>query len=162
MGGKAVVESPAAVAVARRRPLVTCTPTSPKTSARNHRHRSRMGEAAGGCMAICCCCPCAMIHFFILGAYRLPAALWRRKKRRRLLKKSRKILSDEEGFDHRKGTNSRIPVNMFGFYGDEGRWSSDGEDCSSSSRNDAVDWDNEVWDQFRGSGFWRSHSQRNG
>lgn len=157
MEGKYVIESP--VAVARRQPMVTYAPTSPRIKVKDRGHRSRMGEAAGGCMAICCCCPCAAIHFFILGVYLLPAKLWRRKKRRRLLKKSRKILSDEEGFDHRKGnTNSRIPMSMFGFYGDEYRWSSDGED--DSSRNDAVDWDNEMWDQFPGAGFWRSDSQR--
>ncbi|XP_075499751.1 uncharacterized protein LOC142538278 [Primulina tabacum] len=150
MEGKTVIESP--VAVERRS-------TSPKINAKDWGHRSRMGETAGGCMAICCCCPCAMIHLFILGVYLLPAALWRRKNRRRLLKKSRKILSDEEGLDHRKGnTNSRISMSIFGFYGDEDRWSSDGED--GSSKNNTVDWDNEMWDQFRVSGFWRSNSER--
>ncbi|KZV38291.1 hypothetical protein F511_21627 [Dorcoceras hygrometricum] len=105
MEGKAMTElSPAAMA--RRRPLLT---TSPEISSKDCGRQSRMGEAVGGCVAVCCCCPCVMIRLSILVVCLLPAALWRRKKRRRLLKKSRNM-SDEEGFDRRKGADSRFPT----------------------------------------------------
>ncbi|KAL7127041.1 hypothetical protein ABFS83_14G227600 [Erythranthe nasuta] len=105
---------------------------------------SRMGEATGECAAVCCCCPCAMMHLFILAVFRLPAALWRRKKkarRRRLLRK--KMLE--------KANQQKLEV-------EEEEAPADGGDCRD--KNDAVEWDSEMWELFYGGGFWRSASQR--
>ncbi|KAL9143316.1 hypothetical protein ABFS82_14G227800 [Erythranthe guttata] len=101
---------------------------------------SRMGEATGECAAVCCCCPCTVMHLFILAVFRLPAALWRRKKkarRRRLLRKKMKCPPLE------KANQQKLE---------------DGGDCRG--KNDAVEWDSEMWELFYGGGFWRSASQR--
>lgn len=50
--------------------------------------------------------------------------------------------------------------NAVGFYGGDGEGESTEEDEDCGGKNDVVDWDNEMWSQFYGAGFWRSESQR--
>ncbi|KAL2536013.1 hypothetical protein Fot_17404 [Forsythia ovata] len=174
MAGKIAIESAVvAASLTRRQPLLITSPKikdgsyrNDKTGGDGSRRGSRMGETAGECAAVCCCCPCAMMHLLVLAIYRLPTGLckkaWREKKRKRLLKKKRKNSSLEEKENQRKiRTTSRM--NMFGFdsdYDDEDDESTDGEDYKNIDKNDAVDWDKEMWDSFYEAGFWRSASQR--
>ncbi|XP_012835166.1 PREDICTED: uncharacterized protein LOC105955905 [Erythranthe guttata] len=152
MSGKTAVESTAAAA-ARMQPVLTSP--NQRFAAKNGggvRRGTKMGETAGECAAVCCCCPCGMMHLLILAVYRLPVGLWRKKRRNRLLRKKRKHSSSSEVEENHRKTNS------FGFYGGDEE-STEDDDCSG--QNDAVDWDNEMWDRFYGAGFWRSASQRN-
>ncbi|XP_022872264.1 uncharacterized protein LOC111391301 [Olea europaea var. sylvestris] len=167
MAGKIGIESAlAAASLTRRQPLLIASTKMKEGSNRNDktggRRGSRVGETAGGCAALCCCCPCAMMHLLFLAIYRLPTGLckkaWREKKRKRLLKKKRKNFSLEE----KENQRNRSHMNMFGFDSDydDDEPKSDGEYHRNSGKNDAVDWDKEMWEQFYEAGFWRSASQR--
>ncbi|KAL6511081.1 hypothetical protein OROGR_022205 [Orobanche gracilis] len=146
MSGTIAVESPSA-SVRRRQPLLTVT-TATETNVKNVRRRgSRMGETAGECAAVCCCCPCAMAHLLILAVYRVPRGIWSKKKRKSLLRKKRKIPPEEK--------ENQRKINSSGFTGGD----DDEESTDESGGNDAVDWDNEMWDRL-GVGFWRSESRR--
>ncbi|CAA2985994.1 uncharacterized protein LOC111388778 [Olea europaea var. sylvestris] len=173
MAGKIAIESAVvAASLTRRQPLLITTPKTNGGSNRNDEngdgdgsHRgSRIGETAGECAAVCCCCPCAMMHLLVLAIYRLPKRLckkaWREKKGKQLLKKKRKNSSLEEKENQRK-IRTRSHMNMFGFdsdYDDEP--TSDGRDYRNSEKNEAIDWDKEMWNRFDEAGFWRSASQR--
>ncbi|KAI3461229.1 hypothetical protein Pfo_017892 [Paulownia fortunei] len=163
MSAQVAMESSAAAVVTRRQPLLTKTAVTSCTLNDNRFHAknestggswSRMGETTGECAAVCCCCPCAMMDLLILAVYRLPTGLWRKKKRKRLLTKRRKSSSEDR--------KNRRKSNSFGFYTDEEEEeeeeSGEGEDYRG--KNDAVEWDNEMWERFYGAGFWRSASQR--
>ncbi|XP_047952661.1 uncharacterized protein LOC125198343 [Salvia hispanica] len=94
--------------------------------------KSRVGQTAGECAAVCCCCPCAVVHFLVLAVYRLPAGIWRKKQRR----KRNKDQISAAGLENRR----------------EEEQSPAGED------DDAVGWDDETLRRFDWGGFWRTES----
>ena len=130
---------------------------------------TRVGEVVGGtaaeCVAVCCCFPCGVANFLLLAIYKVPAGLYRR-----VLKKRRHQKMLKEGL--RKPTRRHCSCGCC-------------DDVSGSRiypmcANDAVDikrlrsttteldnnddatraLEKEMWDQFYGTGFWRSSSNR--
>ncbi|KAJ0657366.1 hypothetical protein Hdeb2414_s0023g00634361 [Helianthus debilis subsp. tardiflorus] len=117
--------------------------------------RHRLAEVAGGataeCAAVVCCFPCTVVHFIVLAVYKLPAGLYRkavkRKRRRRLLKKGL-LIQRPNGEINAAG--HRVAV-------------VDGERFvtkSVESDEDFIEFENEMWEKFYGTGFFRSLSQR--
>ncbi|MFS8011935.1 hypothetical protein Hanom_Chr14g01314841 [Helianthus anomalus] len=119
--------------------------------------RHRLAEVAGGttaeCAAVVCCFPCTVVHFIVLAVYKLPAGLYRkavkRKRRRRLLKKGL-LIHRPNGEINAAG--HRVAVVDGG-----------GERFvtkSVESDEDFIEFENEMWEKFYGTGFFRSLSQR--
>ncbi|KAF5770273.1 hypothetical protein HanRHA438_Chr14g0668541 [Helianthus annuus] len=119
--------------------------------------RHRLAEVAGGttaeCAAVVCCFPCTVVHFIVLAVYKLPAGLYRkavkRKRRRRLLKKGL-LIQRPNGEIIAAG--HRVTVVDGG-----------GERFvtkSVESDEDFIEFENEMWEKFYGTGFFRSLSQR--
>ncbi|CAA0836021.1 Unknown protein [Striga hermonthica] len=135
MSREIAVESPSGSTAARRQPLLPAE----KDAGNGRRRRSRVGETAGECAAVCCCCPCAAAHLLILAVYRLPRGIWRKKKRRRN--------SPEEKENQRRIDSSGLPGGGYGKEEEEEE-DDDEEEKDGKGSNDAVDWDNEVWGRF--------------
>ncbi|KAG6432742.1 hypothetical protein SASPL_104328 [Salvia splendens] len=94
--------------------------------------KSRVGQTAGECAALCCCCPCAVVDVLVLAVYRLPTGIWRKKQRS-------------------KRNNDKISA--------ENRRE---EEQSPAGEDDAVGWDDdETLRRFDWGGFWRSQSNTN-
>ncbi|KAL7612449.1 uncharacterized protein LOC111899805 [Lactuca sativa] len=126
-------------------------------SSRGSHHR--LAEVAGGttaeCAAVVCCFPCTVVNFLVLAVYKVPAGLCRkalRKKRRRRLKKKGVLIQTSHGVDgisidgtefslHTAAADRLVVKSM-------------------DSDEDLIELENEMWETFYGTGFWRSLSQR--
>ncbi|GKC96702.1 hypothetical protein Tco_1162144 [Tanacetum coccineum] len=94
-----------------------------------------------------CCFPCTVVNFLVLAVYKVPAGLCRkalrRKRRRRMMKKGLVIgVSSASSDCDADVTEERFVVNKMDV--DE----------------EFVELENEMWEKFYGTGFWRSLSQR--
>nr|GEX49923.1 hypothetical protein CTI12_AA409240 [Tanacetum cinerariifolium] len=123
--------------------------TYPSLFAADVRHR--IAEVAGGttaeCAAVVCCFPCTVVNFLVLAVYKVPAGLCRkalrRKRRRRMMKQGLVIgVSSASSDCDADVTEERFVVNKMDV--DE----------------EFVELENEMWEKFYGTGFWRSLSQR--
>ncbi|KAK1409868.1 hypothetical protein QVD17_36397 [Tagetes erecta] len=130
----------------------------PDERSRSSHGSHRLAEVAGGttaeCAAVVCCCPCTVVNVIVLAVYKVPAVLYKKalnkKRRRRLLKKGLLI------------QNNGGVVNSSGHrISGDGDGDSDGFVTKSiDSDEDFVELENEMWDKFYGTGFFRSLSQR--
>ncbi|OVA07206.1 hypothetical protein BVC80_1289g134 [Macleaya cordata] len=123
----------------------------------------RFAEVAGGttaeCAAICCCCPCGIMNFLVLAVYKLPAGLCRKALKNKRIKRLKKkgMLSQRRkcscGCDETEIQIHPVAVD---------EWSGGGADNKSEtlSAKEVQDLENEMWDRFYSTGFWRSPSQR--
>ncbi|KAK2640880.1 hypothetical protein Ddye_022643 [Dipteronia dyeriana] len=161
MTGPVLVPSPSITK--RCQPLLTAEkknssiPKSTKDEVRHHEHNNnkkgkKFGEVAGGtaaeCAAVCCCCPFTVMNLLVLAVYKVPAGLCKKvwRKRQRIMGKKKK----------------QVGGLLMG--------PTCGVDCGAqkqellvSEKNDKdadLELEKEMWDQFRGTGFWRSPSQR--
>lgn len=129
--------------VNRRQPLLKDKPCQEEKT----RFSEVAGGTAAGCAAICCCCPCALMNLLVLAVYRVPAGLcrkaWKKNKRRRLKKKG--LLQKKAGPTSCCCDEMEVREPTVGVCDEE---------------NETVDLENKMWDQFTGTGFWRSTSQR--
>ncbi|KAK9058732.1 hypothetical protein SSX86_023574 [Deinandra increscens subsp. villosa] len=148
------------------------------------------GGATAECAVVCCCIPLSLVNLFVLAVYGVPAGLFRkalrRKRRRKLLKK--RLLADELDGDlssHDRSSYSYdgselliCPTVRYGSYdGSEMlicptvRYgaaevlirSPEAEGFAMKPMefdNDAIEFENSMWEKFYGTGFWRSGSQR--
>ncbi|TYI80383.1 hypothetical protein E1A91_D05G083800v1 [Gossypium mustelinum] len=102
-----------------------------------------MGVTAAECTAVCCCCPCSIIELLVLAFYKIPARLCKKVLRWKKRESTRFELEAE--LDHMMGKGEPC-------------------DCGVDNHDDscarAVDFEQKMWDRFRGAGFWRSPSQR--
>ncbi|KAK8476060.1 hypothetical protein V6N13_067456 [Hibiscus sabdariffa] len=115
------------------------------------RKSAKFGELCGGttaeCAAVCCCFPCGIANLLVLVVYKVPAGLCRRAFR---LKRRRK--SQKKGlFQPRNGCGC-----------EEGEAMACVKDVKVSEEDDEALFklEQEMWEKFRGTGFWRSSSQR--
>ncbi|KAL6966687.1 hypothetical protein U1Q18_032473 [Sarracenia purpurea var. burkii] len=125
--------------------------------------RLRVGEVAGGtaaeCAAICCCVPFALMNLVVLAVYKVPTGMcqkawkWKKEKKNRrwLINKKKTLLQQPTP---PAGANSRFDGWEINGFGSDG----DGVECEESTAD--GDFETEMWDRFRGTGFWRSPSQR--
>ncbi|XP_055814659.1 uncharacterized protein LOC129884374 [Solanum dulcamara] len=142
--------------VHRRQPLLRTETTTP-TTMMNHCEtlRKRKSEVAGRtaaeCATVCCCLPCAMMHFLILAAYKVPTGLCRKMLRKN---KQKKLLNN----NNKKNESKCCQANAAGdvkesenvdvvFVAGGG-----GEPISAGSET-------EMWGRFYEGGFWRNPSQ---
>lgn len=129
------------------------------------RSSHRLAEVAGGttaeCAAVVCCFPCTVVNFLVLAVYKVPAGLCRKalrkKRRRRLLKKGLLIPSASSVNDI--SSTHRISIDGREFL----LHSAGGEGFlmqSMDADEELMELENEMWEKFYGTGFWRSLSQR--
>ncbi|GMI63318.1 hypothetical protein HRI_000001100 [Hibiscus trionum] len=117
---------------------------------------AKFGEACGGTTAdvaaVCCCCPCGLANLVVLAIYKVPAGLYRKAQRQ---KRQRKL--QKKGMLQQKNNDAHFRVNdpdslcLDDNYPDVG--------SSEETEKAAVELENEMWQKFYGTGFWRSPSQ---
>ncbi|KAK5845610.1 uncharacterized protein LOC108482665 [Gossypium arboreum] len=156
----------------RRQPLLQSRSTSSSLSmvddgsrySRNSSSRksAKFGELCGGtaaeCAAVCCCCPCGIANLLVLVVYKVPAGLCRRalrqKRRKKLQKKglfqprnygSRYGCEERELRNHPMVCAKELMVEM---------------EVSEEADKALFQLEEEMWERFHGTGFWRSPSQR--
>ena len=125
-------------------------------SSRKHKH---VGEVVGGTTAemaaVCCCFPIAVVDFVVLTMYKVPAGLARNAMRRSksqrsfVMKRSDSISSVGSLGDSELSMHPAVIAAAERFMKPE-------------VDKDAVAMENEMWDKFYESGFWRSPSGRLG
>ncbi|EXB39674.1 hypothetical protein L484_017152 [Morus notabilis] len=153
--------------VVRSPPLNRRTPLLPEKSAANGRDRRRIGEVAGRtaaeCTAVCCCCPCTVVNLLVLALYKVPVGICRRawakrRMRRQLLAKRNGLLQQRPaGPDACRSTVEELEAELRRVK--EGKI--DGGNGGGDAAFGAVDFpEEEMWDRFYNTGFWRSPSQR--
>ena len=107
-----------------------------------------MAEVVGGTSAevaaVCCCFPFAVVDFMVLGMYKVPAGLCRNAMRRR-----RKLVMHK----HNGGFEDELSMHPAVLAAAE-RFMMPEED------KHAVTLENEMWEKFAGTGFWRSPSRK--
>ncbi|OMO69175.1 hypothetical protein CCACVL1_19633 [Corchorus capsularis] len=112
------------------------------------------GETTAECAAICCCCPCGLANLLVLAIYKVPAGLCRRalrqKRRRKLLKKG--LLQPHSHCEFDDEFQVHPVVCLEDFFTDVA--------VSEDAEKAKVELENEMWNRFYGTGFWRSPSQR--
>ncbi|GKE66357.1 hypothetical protein Tco_1520518 [Tanacetum coccineum] len=111
---------------------------------------NRMAEVVGGTTAemaaVCCCFPCAVVDFMVLTMYKVPAGLCRnamsRRRRRRLA-----VHKNNGGFEDELSMNPAVLAAAERF-------------MSPEVDKDVVALENEMWEKFAETGFWRSPSRK--
>lgn len=143
-----------------------------------HPSNNRFAEVAGGttaeCAAVCCCCPFAFMNLLVLAVYGVPAGLFRKamrkRRRRRLLKKGLLFqggdVADGDLSSHDRSSYDggellihhaiRYDVAELLIDSPAERFMMKPMEFDS----DVIELENEMWDKFYGTGFWRSISQR--
>ncbi|KVH90557.1 uncharacterized protein LOC112520993 [Cynara cardunculus var. scolymus] len=121
-------------------------------SSRKYKH---MGEVVGGTTAemaaVCCCVPCSMVDFVVLTMYKVPAGICRNAMRKRrqgsLVMKRNDSVSSLEDSELSMHPAVRAAAERF---------------MKPEVDKDAMELENEMWEKFYESGFWRSPSGRLG
>ncbi|KAK8651298.1 hypothetical protein V6N13_140905 [Hibiscus sabdariffa] len=116
---------------------------------------AKFGELCGGttaeCAAVCCCFPCGIANLLVLMVYKVPAGLCRRAFRLKRRRKSQKkgLFQPRNGCGCEDGELSVQPMACV-------------KDVKVSEEDDQALFklEQEMWEKFRGTGFWRSSSQR--
>ncbi|KAI3520425.1 hypothetical protein L2E82_32935 [Cichorium intybus] len=128
----------------------------------------RLAEVAGGttaeCAAVVCCFPCTVVNFLVLAVYKVPAGLCRKalrkKRRRRLLKKGLLIKSTRGVGDISSTHGISIDGTEFSLHPEAAAAAERLVVKSMDADEDLMELENEMWETFYGTGFWRSLSQR--
>ncbi|TYI87049.1 hypothetical protein E1A91_D04G108900v1 [Gossypium mustelinum] len=119
----------------------------------------RFGEVCGGTTAdvaaVCCCCPCGLANLVVLAIYKVPAGLYRRALRQKWLRKLHKkgLLQPKNHGAHFRCNDPEL-LCLEDYFQDAG--------VSEETEKAAVELENEMWQRFYGTGFWRSPSQKEG
>ncbi|KAD5803197.1 hypothetical protein R6Q59_024519 [Mikania micrantha] len=137
----------------------------------HHSSKNRFAEFAGGttaeCAVVCCCFPLSLVNFIILAVYGVPAGLYRKalrkKRRRRLLKKGLLIEGGDVDGDFSSHDRSSCDGSELLIYSTELIRSPETERFMMKPvviDSDVIELEDEMWNKFYGTGFWRSGSQR--
>ncbi|KAK8542146.1 hypothetical protein V6N13_137282 [Hibiscus sabdariffa] len=165
MSHRIILRTPTS-AVCRPQPLLQIHSTSsafPGVDDGSHRNNSRksakFGEVCGGttadCAAVCCCCPCGIANLLVLVIYKVPAGLIRRAFRLKRRRKSRKkgSFQPRKGFGCEDGGLSNRSMSFVKDILLEMKVSEEDDEA-------LFKLEEEMWEKFDGTGFWRSSSQR--
>lgn len=146
-----------------------------------HSSNNRFAEFAGGttaeCAAVCCCFPFGLVNLLVLAVYGVPAGLYRKalrkKRRRKLLKKGLLVEVRDTDGDVDESSNDRSSCDgaellIYQAIGCNAEELLIGSPVAEERfvmkpmevDNDVIELENEMWDKFYGTGFWRSASQR--
>ncbi|KDP36075.1 hypothetical protein JCGZ_08719 [Jatropha curcas] len=157
--------SPSSPGSNNRRPLLRRKSHSISS---NPYYGDRFAEFAGGttaeCAAVCCCCPCGLANLLYLTIYKVPAGLCRRalrkKRRKQLIKKGLLPARVKRCYCGCDDTELQIhPAN--GFHDSLHILKSDDDESSDEEEEEAMmKLEQEMWETFYGTGFWRSPSQK--
>ncbi|XP_022728720.1 uncharacterized protein LOC111284269 [Durio zibethinus] len=151
MSRQVLIRSPP---VTRRQQLLISE--DPKTARKGKKFGEVVGGTAAECAAVCCCCPCSVMELLVLGLFKVPTGLckkaWKRTKRQRLKAKNQDLSGPAQG----RPTREELEAELHRMVGKGERHGVDDHDDGSTG---AVEFENEMWDRFHGTGFWRSHSQ---
>ncbi|KAM0024667.1 hypothetical protein Hdeb2414_s0022g00618381 [Helianthus debilis subsp. tardiflorus] len=105
----------------------------------------RVGEVVGTTTAeiaaVCCCVPCAVVDFMVLTMYKVPAGLCRNAMRKR---RRRRLMMRGVGRRNFSGEDD-VAVTAERF-------------VTTEVDEDVVAFENEMWEKFSETGFWRSPS----
>ncbi|XWS73799.1 hypothetical protein CRYUN_Cryun02cG0160100 [Craigia yunnanensis] len=139
--------------VTRREPFLLSE--DPKTARKGKKFGEVVGGTAAECTAVCCCCPCCVMELLVLGLYKVPTGLCKKALRRR---KRQRLMKNQGFFGPAMGgpTRAELEAELDRMVGKGARVGDDQDDGCTG----AVDMDKEMWDQFYGTGFWRSPSQK--
>ncbi|XP_056686695.1 uncharacterized protein [Spinacia oleracea] len=157
----------------KQQPLLQPSPTN-----------GRLAEMAGGttaeCAAVWCCCPCTLVNLLVLVVYKVPTSICKKalrmRKRRQMMKNGLLPIPSYTGSSRGTLTPCRCNTPFEGIM--ENR--TEGEDvtavvmmgrhgyqvsCGSDELDIIMDkelmhLEEEMWDKFYTTGFWRSPSQR--
>ncbi|CAI9289699.1 unnamed protein product [Lactuca saligna] len=114
----------------------------------------RMGEVVGGAAAevtaVCCCFPCAFVDFMVLTMYKVPTGLCRNAIRRR---RSRMNHRNGAGVGERRNIDDELAMHPAVTAAAE-------RFVAPELDSDVAALENEMWEKFYESGFWRSSSGR--
>ncbi|KAK8672094.1 hypothetical protein V6N13_110468 [Hibiscus sabdariffa] len=117
---------------------------------------SKFGEVCGGTTAevaaVCCCFPCGMANLVVLAIYKVPAGLCRkalRQKRLRKLQKKRMLEPKNHGAHFQVNDPDSLILDDYFQNGD----------CSEETEKAVLELENEMWQKFYGTGFFRIPSQ---
>ncbi|KAE8679423.1 Detected protein of unknown function [Hibiscus syriacus] len=122
------------------------------------RKSAKFGEFCGGttaeCAAVCCCFPCWIANLLVLVIYKVPAGLCRRAFRLKRRRKSQKkgLFKGRDGCGCEDGELSDEAVVCVKDI------VLDVKVCEEEDK-DLFELEEEMWEKFGGSGFWRSPSR---
>ncbi|GMJ09495.1 hypothetical protein HRI_004618700 [Hibiscus trionum] len=119
----------------------------------------KFGEVCGGTTAdvaaVCCCCPCGVANLVILAVYKVPAGLCRKAiRQKRLRKLQKKGVFDPKNHGAHFRVNDPDSLCPDEYFQDA--------DCSEETVKAVMELENEMWQKFYGTGFWRSPSENEG
>ncbi|KAL1338280.1 hypothetical protein HN51_032960 [Arachis hypogaea] len=158
---KIVLRSPPSIN--RRQPLLRRDSSSSRSSV--------VGEVVGGtaaeCVAVCCCFPCGLaFNVLLLALYKVPFGLCRRMirgiRRRNLAKGRLPLPAARRRIQCKCGCCDASRLRIV-----EPMCANDDFDVKAVQYSsfvqpdkEVIDLENEMWDRFYGTGFWRSSSRR--
>ncbi|XP_076959810.1 uncharacterized protein LOC143635997 [Bidens hawaiensis] len=127
-----------------------------------HSSKTRFAEFAGGttaeCAVVCCCIPLSLVNLFVLAVYGVPAGLLKkalRKKRRRKMLKNGLLIDGGADVDGDLSGSCDVSELLIRYDAAEMVIG-----APVSVDREVVELENEMWDRFYSTGFWRSVSQR--
>ncbi|KAI3791619.1 hypothetical protein L2E82_05478 [Cichorium intybus] len=115
----------------------------------------RVGEVVGGTAAevtaVCCCFPCAIVDFMVLTMYKVPTGLCKNaiRRRRNRMREGNGVGGSERSIDEELSMHPAVTAAAERFIKPE-------------PDKDVAAMENEMWDKFYESGFWRGNSGENG
>ncbi|KAL1821193.1 hypothetical protein ACET3Z_016062 [Daucus carota] len=129
--------------------------------AHSPRGNRRFNEVAGGTTAeiaaIACCAPFSIADLLVLAVYKVPTGLCRkalREKRQRRLMRKGSLLVPLRGHDHTCDCGHCYDMDAEFQTGDPVIMAE-----AMENDGDMKQLEKEMWEQFYGTGFWRSHSR---
>ncbi|TKY53196.1 hypothetical protein E2542_SST24720 [Spatholobus suberectus] len=126
---------------------------------------TRLGEAVGGTAAVCCCCSFGLANIVYLAVYKVPASLCQKALQRK--RRKRRLRSTKGGVDpprRRCSCGSCDDIigagRVYPLCGDDDDVAALRSRSSVEKDKEVVELENEMWERFYSTGFWRSPSQR--
>lgn len=119
------------------------------------------GGTAAGCAAVWCCVPCGVLDFLVLTAVRVPAGLCKKaiRKRKRLccLKNQKNQIGNDVWVNDNYGSLMLVKS-----ISDASLWPemSMSDEFIRDMDKEMMAMDEEMWEKFGDSGFWRSSSRK--
>ncbi|KMZ57352.1 hypothetical protein ZOSMA_87G00990 [Zostera marina] len=119
--------------------------TTTESAGRQQNYAEITGGVAVSCAAVCCC-PFAILDFLVFAVVKLPAGLWRKARRKSKQKKKKKEENVEENHTVIETTTAMMTTTLPPLT----------TELEAFGNMD----DDDIWESFANTGFWRSHSKK--
>lgn len=129
----------------RKQPLLQASPSSSTSG----RIAEMAGGTTAGCLAVWCCCPCTLVNLVVLLVYKVPAGICKKAFRNRSIRSRRDKWRQCTSHNHYQEVGLGL-----------GLGSETDEVTMVVMDNEFIRLEEEMWDKFYSTGFWRSPSQR--